>query len=38
MPPLFLSQQVVFFQRVAQLVITEIKRFGGLSLIVTTLC
>ena len=34
MPPLFLSQQVVFFQRMTQLIIAEVERFGGLPLIV----
>ena len=34
MPPLFLSEQIVFLERVAKLVVTKVERFGGLALVI----
>ena len=36
MPPLFLSQKIMFLQRMAQLVVTEVQRLGSLPLIIPT--
>ena len=37
MPPLFLSQKIMLFKRMAQLVVAQVQRLGRLPLIIPTL-